>query len=189
LEDIADLIFSIRDLDVELANDNTLSFTGGIIENEKSAFSEAITHYMSTLKIKKKNFITSFSLVLELEKEAVKKVPSKTKELIFENENQAILSCDQLRTLQDWWAKLNPDLKLKIENRKAHIKIIGYTTTTGSDLYNFKLGKDRAFDVGNLLASMIGRDLEGKSIADIRPITQGEKSNDPNRYVKILVVQ
>lgn len=113
------------------------------------------------------------------------KVANNTKELVFEKENQAILSCDELRTLQRWWE----ELKLKIENRQAHIKIIGYTTTTGSDLYNFKLGKDRAFDVGNLLASMIGRDLKGTSIADIRPITKGEQSNDPNRYVKILVIE
>ncbi|BDS13459.1 OmpA family protein [Aureispira anguillae] len=111
-----------------------------------------------------------------------------SKKLIFESENQAILSCDQLRTLQDWWKGLKDDLKNKVKNREAYIEVIGYTTTTGNDLYNYNLAGDRAFDVGRLLAGMIGITLEGKSIADIRPISEGENTDNPNRYVKILIV-
>lgn len=187
LEDIADLIFYIRDLEVELEHKTTLSFTGGIIENQKSAFSEAITHYMSTLKIRKKDFVTSFSLVLELEKEVPIKMANNTKELVFEKENQAILSCDQLRTLQRWWEELNPKLKQNIRNKTAEIVIIGYTTETGTDLYNLKLGQDRAVDVRDLLVKIIGVNTENKSIAIISCSTKGEYSDQSKRYVKIIV--
>lgn len=94
-----------------------------------------------------------------------------------------------MRTLQDWWKGLKDDLKIKIENREAYIKITGYTTTTGDDSYNQKLGENRAIDVRNLLISIIGFDEKNNSIAQIKCNSEGENSDDPNRYVKILVIE
>lgn len=115
------------------------------------------------------------------------KVANNTKELVFEKENQAILSCDQLRTLQRWWEELNPKLKQNIRNKTAEIVIIGYTTETGTDLYNLKLGQDRAVDVRDLLVKIIGVNTENKSIAIISCSTKGEYSDQSKRYVKIIV--
>ncbi|WP_052593976.1 OmpA family protein [Aureispira sp. CCB-QB1] len=114
--------------------------------------------------------------------------PPVSKELIFESENQAILSCDQLRVLHKWWDSLQQELKNKVENREAYIKVIGYTTTTGNDRYNDKLGEQRALDVKKLLDTIIGKKSETEGVADIRYSSKGEISDDPDRYVKILVI-
>jgi outer membrane protein OmpA-like peptidoglycan-associated protein len=113
-----------------------------------------------------------------------------TKELVFENENQAILSSDQTKHLQQWWDQLNSELQTKVKNREAKIEITGYTSETGTHDYNLKLGEERAFDTGKKLATIIGKDLDsGKSIAEIIPISKGEESNEPQRYVKIIIIQ
>ncbi|BDS13457.1 OmpA family protein [Aureispira anguillae] len=127
------------------------------------------------------------TLVLQPEKYIVPAPISK--KLIFESENQAILSCDQLRTLYQWWKNLNAELKSKIENREAYIKVIGYTTKTGKDTYNLKLGGERALDVKKSLELIIGKNSEEDPIAEIKYLSQGEWSLNPKRYVKILVIE
>lgn len=111
-----------------------------------------------------------------------------SKKLIFESENQAILSCNELRTLHRWWEELSPNLKKKIKDKTAEIEIVGYTTTTGTDRYNDKLGLERALDVRNALTKIIGIDAENKSIAVISCSTKGELSDEPSRYVKLIVI-
>lgn len=127
------------------------------------------------------------TLVLKPEK-YIAPAPISTK-LIFESENQAILSCNQLRTLYQWWENLNSELKSKIENREAYIKVIGFTTKTGRDTYNLKLGGERALDVKKSLELIIGKNSEEDPIAEIKYLSQGEWSNNPKRYVKILVIE
>lgn len=117
------------------------------------------------------------------------KVAPKTKELIFESENQAILSCDQLRTLYKWWDSLSPDLKEKIENREVQIKVIGYTSDTGKDRYNHKLGGERAQDVAKMIEGLVATDSDGKGLIDIKCSSRGEWTEDDRRYVKIIVKQ
>lgn len=142
---------------------------------EKQAFKDKVLKSIApTFKFKAQKYIP---------------LPPLSKELIFESENQAILSCDQLRVLHKWWNTLNPDLKSKVENREAYVKVIGFTTTTGNDRYNTKLGEQRALDVKKLLDTIIGKRSENEGVADIRFSSKGEISDNPDRYVKILVIE
>ena len=107
------------------------------------------------------------------------------KELVFEKENQAVLSSDQLRVLYQWWKELSPAYRLAIEKKKAVIFIEGYTSHSGDDTYNYKLGLDRAKHCEEMLKNIIGT-IDGKSIAIIRVSTSGE-FEESKRYVKITI--
>jgi len=177
---------------VEPDGDQILSIAGGLETSKESLVPELLKNIGKALRATKdgdKTLTTSFSLELELVKQKKKKVKEQSKELVFENENQAILSCDQLRVLHKWWDTLKPALRLKVENREAYVKIIGYTTTSGDDRYNTNLGEKRAIDVKNLLDTIIGKRAENEGIADIRYSSKGEISDSPDRYVKIIVIE
>lgn len=182
-----DSLFLIKDLNLSIDANNVFSFTGGLSENKGGSWDDTVKYYIKNKLENKKDFDSSFSLSLGLKEDNSPQITPKLKELIFEKENQAILSCNQLRTLQRWWDELNPKLKKNIKNQTAEIEIIGYTTETGTDLYNLKLGQDRALDVRDLLVKIIGVNTENKSIAIISCSTKGEYSNKPKRYVKIIV--
>ena len=107
------------------------------------------------------------------------------KELVFEKENQAVLSSDQTSILIKWWNGI--DATTKIKRREVYIEITGFTSTTGSNNYNYELGKDRARDVGKKLSGIIGESLSGEPVAEIRVNSFGEDTEDPRKYVKIYI--
>jgi hypothetical protein len=111
-----------------------------------------------------------------------------TKELVFENENQAVLSSDKLDTLHLWWNELNPNLRYKIENREAIIWITGYTSKSGTDEYNYQLGEDRARYCQQMLHKIIGKGSNGEGLAIINIRSMGEYQENTSRYVIIKVI-
>lgn len=180
--------FYIRDIEVDLEkNDNTISIGGGVYENKKSTMPEALKKLYAYRNFSK-DISTHFSLVLELEKEASPKSPPKEKELIFEKENQAILSSNQKNVCFEWWQKLNSKLKNDIRNRKAKIVIQGFASPPGSDEYNNELGLDRARNVAKLLKPKIGTDINGESLCIFQLVGEGEQTNNPRRYVRITIL-
>lgn len=114
--------------------------------------------------------------------------PSPSKELIFESENQAILSSDQRKVCVYWWEQLKPELKERIRNKKAKIVVKGFASPPGSIEYNEKLAMKRAQNIAKILSNKIGVDLDGKPIGIFNIISKGEETDDPKRYVKIIVV-
>lgn len=188
IKDEANLFFYLDELEVDVQENNLLSLSGGVRENDNSIIPDSLRYYGPSTRTHQAEMKLSFSLMLELEKGKNQKIVTpKVQELVFEKENQAVLSSDQLRVLQKWWDSLNVELKESIKRQEAYIEIIGYTTTTGTDLYNHKLGKERAIDVRDLLIEIIGVNTDNKSIAIINCSTKGELSDNPSRYVKIII--
>ncbi|BDS14341.1 OmpA family protein [Aureispira anguillae] len=118
-------------------------------------------------------------------------VPFQTieKELVFERENQAILSSDQASVCRKWWQELDPRLKELVRNRKAKVVIQGFTSPTGTERYNEILGTKRAQHIARLLKPKIGVDDNGNAVCIFECIGEGEETGDPKRYVKIKIVE
>ncbi|MCP4441996.1 MAG: OmpA family protein [Aureispira sp.] len=191
------LLFKVADLEANVINNKSFKVKGGIFENTDSVLPDDIKSIMEGLgKIGKrvtgmdavedgsKGLVSSFSVALELEKVLEKLV---TQEVVFEKENQAVLSSDQRAVCVDWWKKLDSKLKTLIEDRKAKVKIIGFTSPPGSKEYNLRLGEDRAKHVAELLATFIGKNLKGECIADLRISSYGEEIGESKRYVRIII--
>ena len=112
-----------------------------------------------------------------------------SKELVFEKENQAVLSSDKREVCLEWWRQLKPELKEAIRSQKAKIVIRGYTSPPGSFEYNAALAEERARAVARILIPKIGSNIDGKPLAIIRIIGEGEDTDNPRRYVKIEVIE
>jgi hypothetical protein len=188
----AKLLFKVDELEQKIINNNSLTFSGRIYINEDGLTSDKINDLkklfnritlQDTITKEKGALSSAYTVSLELVK--TPKISSKVDELIFEKENQAILSSDQTKHLQLWWKMLNPKLKERIENQEALIIVEGFTSHTGGHDYNLKLGKDRAKDVRKKLHSIIG-DINGEEIAKIKIGTFGE-IEESRRYVRIKV--
>lgn len=145
------------------------------------------TREIKTTQIFKDQILKSISpdLIFEVEKKEVQAAASK--ELFFEKENQATLSNAQVKAIHQWWGQLPPTLQEQIKASEVTVEVIGYTSHTGSNIYNSTLGKKRAQCVGELLSDIIGETLDGKSIADINCSTRGEDAKEASRKVLILV--
>ncbi len=111
------------------------------------------------------------------------------KELVFEKENQAVLSSDQRSVCLDWWRQLKPEVQEAIRNREMKIRITGYTSPTGTTIYNTQLADKRAQHISDMLTYKIGKDTKGESLAIIQVIGEGEDTDDDRRYVKIEIMQ
>jgi outer membrane protein OmpA-like peptidoglycan-associated protein len=184
-----DNFFFIKELDVNLESDTLVTITGGLTQNTESIFPETVKKYLNNQIKGNKELTTSFSISLELKKEKEIKIKPKVKKLVFEKENQAILSSDQTSVLIEWWKKIDIELKKLIKNRKASIEIIGYTSPTGSNDYNLNLGEERAIHTKNTLTKIIGKDSEGNSRAIIYTKSWGENTEYPQRYVQIIITK
>ncbi len=187
---IMDLIFVTKSIDIDLDNADRLSISGGTQINTTAVFPKGIKQWLSTKTVGKAELIRSFSLKLSAAK--AEKAPSRPvapveKELVFEKENQAVLSSDQLRVLYQWWKELKPELKSKIQEQKAQVVITGYASNTGTERYNQQLGKKRAEDAKKILLDLIGNDSSNKPIADIISNSEGEWIENPRRCLKIVI--
>lgn len=184
-----DSLFLIKDLDLSIDANNVFSFTGGLSENKGGNWDDAVKYYIKDQLENKKDFDSSFSLSLELKEDNNQKITPKLKELVFEKENQAILSSDQKNICFEWWQKLNPKLKNDVRNRKAKIVIQGFASPPGSDEYNNELGLDRARNVAKLLKPKIGTDINGEPLCIFQLLGEGEQTDDPRRYVRISILE
>jgi outer membrane protein OmpA-like peptidoglycan-associated protein len=138
----------------------------------------------------KEELIKTFSLKLQPkreEKPVQQPAASAEQELIFEKENQAVLSSDQREVCMKWWYELSPMLKKKLRNKEAKLIIQGYTTPSGTTRYNDRLAEERAKETLKVLAPKIGVDLEGKPAFLYSIIAEGEYTDNSYRYVKITV--
>lgn len=187
--DKADLLFFARPIEVDLDNADRLSISGGTTVNTMSVVPQKIKDWLNKKIVGKTELTKTFSLKVSAAAPA-KKAPMAPveKELVFEKENQAVLSSDQREVCLEWWENLSIKHKEAVRNQKAKLVIRGFTSSTGTELYNETLAAKRAQHVAKMLVPKIGRDIEGKPVCRFELIAKGERTDDPKRYVRITVV-
>jgi hypothetical protein len=121
--------------------------------------------------------------------EGIEFISSYENELFFKKEGETKLSGEQIDYLIRWWDGLDHKLKLKIETKKAKIKVIGFASSTGGSKENSKIAKQRAENVQKELIDIIGTNTEGKPIAMIHASSKGEATEGTEKIVKINIIE